>query len=466
LLADGECVMRRASVIKFVSCLLLTCSASLIGPGKVINASNGILQTVTVSVSPSSVTVPVNQTFTISVTVTGVSDLYGWEFQLGWNSTLLNALNVSEGPFLKAGGSTFFTYEVDASAGNMIIDCTLTAPSATHGVSGDGTVGTVTFYATNVGQCSLDLHDVNLADSSDRPIPCQAVGGYGYFTSSQLHDVAVTQVTASPTAALPGDTVNINVTAQNEGNSAELFNVTLYANSQLIGVQPVSLGSNSQTIITFAWNTTGFGRGSYTISASASVVPEEVNTTNNNMQAANPVTLVYNGHDIAIVEVEPLKTVVGQGYSVNITVTAENYGIFSETFNTTIYAGTTALHTQAVNLGSGASTTLTFVWNTSGFVYGNYTISAQASPVSGETDVTNNNLKGGWVIISLIGDITGPNGWPDGKVDMRDVAYVAKRFGTDPSKPLWDPNADINGDGKIEMKDVGTVAKHFGEHYP
>jgi hypothetical protein len=36
----------------------------------------------------------------------------------------------------------------------------------------------------------------------------------------------------------------------------------------------------------------------------------------------------------------------------------------------------------------------------------------------------------------------------------------------DPSKKLWDPNADIDGDGKIDMKDIGTAARHFGEHYP
>jgi len=30
----------------------------------------------------------------------------------------------------------------------------------------------------------------------------------------------------------------------------------------------------------------------------------------------------------------------------------------------------------------------------------------------------------------LPGDITGPNGVPNGKVDIRDVSYVAKRFGT------------------------------------
>jgi len=48
-------------------------------------------------------------------------------------------------------------------------------------------------------------------------------------------------------------------------------------------------------------------------------------------------------------------------------------------------------------------------------------------------------------------------------LDMRDVGYVAKMFGTDPSNPMWDSNADINEDGKIDMKDISTVAKEFGK---
>ncbi len=63
----------------------------------------------------------------------------------------------------------------------------------------------------------------------------------------------------------------------------------------------------------------------------------------------------------------------------------------------------------------------------------------------------------------MIGDITGPNGWPDGKVDMRDISSVARRFQARPGDILWDPNADINSDGKIDMVDIGTVAKHFLE---
>jgi hypothetical protein len=63
-------------------------------------------------------------------------------------------------------------------------------------------------------------------------------------------------------------------------------------------------------------------------------------------------------------------------------------------------------------------------------------------------------------------DVMGSDGRPDGKVDMRDISYVARRFNCLPSDALWNSAADINGDGKIDMRDIGIVAKHFGEHYP
>jgi hypothetical protein len=70
----------------------------------------------------------------------------------------------------------------------------------------------------------------------------------------------------------------------------------------------------------------------------------------------------------------------------------------------------------------------------------------------------------------LIGDVTGPDGQPDGKVDMRDVGLVARYFGqTVPPAPA---KCDITGptpgvpDGKIDMRDVGTVASHYGDRSP
>jgi len=68
--------------------------------------------------------------------------------------------------------------------------------------------------------------------------------------------------------------------------------------------------------------------------------------------------------------------------------------------------------------------------------------------------------------VALVGDITGPEGWPDGKVNMYDVGNVARRFMARLPSPIYDPNFDINDDGIINMIDIGTVARHFGETGP
>jgi hypothetical protein len=176
-------------------------------------------------------------------------------------------------------------------------------------------------------------------------------------------------------------------------------------------------------------------------------------------------------HDLMVDDVVRPKTVVGQGYSLKINVTVDNQGDYTETFNVTIRANETIIETLAeITLTSRNFTILTFTWNTTGFTLGNYTIGAYAWPVPGETSTADNNFTGGWVIVSLVGDISGPDGWPDGKVDMRDIGLVARHFGeTVPPAPV---NCDLTGptagvpDGKIDMRDIGLVARHFGDHYP
>ena len=51
----------------------------------------------------------------------------------------------------------------------------------------------------------------------------------------------------------------------------------------------------------------------------------------------------------------------------------------------------------------------------------------------------------------------------DGKVNMVDIGFVARRFGCTPTNPLWSFYADINEDKKIDMQDIGIVARKFGE---
>jgi endoglucanase len=59
---------------------------------------------------------------------------------------------------------------------------------------------------------------------------------------------------------------------------------------------------------------------------------------------------------------------------------------------------------------------------------------------------------------AILGDVNG-----DGKVDMKDIAIVAKAFGATPSAPRWNPAADVNGDMAVNMVDIAIVASNLGK---
>jgi len=177
---------------------------------------------------------------------------------------------------------------------------------------------------------------------------------------------------------------------------------------------------------------------------------------------------IYDGFapDIGITNLDISKTVVGLGYSLNINVTIANQGDYTETSNATAYANTTIIASQNVTLPAGNSTTVTFTWNTTGFAYGNYTLSAYALPVPGETDTTDNNYTSSIPVhVGVPGDISGPTqGVYDGTTNMRDVQYLILLFNTNPSSPNWKPNADINNDGTVNMRDIQIAILNFNKH--
>jgi parallel beta-helix repeat protein len=182
-----------------------------------------------------------------------------------------------------------------------------------------------------------------------------------------------------------------------------------------------------------------------------------------------PLMKPYAGpNDVGITSVETSKTIVGQGYCVNISVKIINYGEQPETFNVAIQANSTPINSQTITLTSRNSATVTFTWNTSGFERGNYTLTAVIDTVPDETDATDNTRESGLVLVGVPCDITGPTPQvPDGVCNMRDIGYMCSKFGTRPSNPNWDPNADVTGptprlpDGVVNMRDIGEACSNF-----
>jgi plastocyanin len=96
------------------------------------------------------------------------------------------------------------------------------------------------------------------------------------------HDIAITQVTRTPTSVKVGEAVYINVTVESQGSATETFDVTAYYNTSSIETKTgITLDAGESVTLEFSWNTTGVSEGTYTISAEASQVLGETETANN-----------------------------------------------------------------------------------------------------------------------------------------------------------------------------------------
>jgi nitrous oxidase accessory protein NosD len=96
-------------------------------------------------------------------------------------------------------------------------------------------------------------------------------------------DVAVTGIALSKTVVGQNFTAHLNVTVTNQGNKIEGFNITAYANTTKIQTQFITLTGGNSTNVTFNWDTTGWTMGNYNISAIATQLPSEIDTTDNTL---------------------------------------------------------------------------------------------------------------------------------------------------------------------------------------
>jgi hypothetical protein len=250
--------------------------------------------------------------------------------------------------------------------------------------------------------------------------------------------------------------ININGTVCDD---ACLLRTELHIDDVLF--QTLNLPVSTTSLFQFQLDTSQLSNGCHNITVVA------FDTSNNSANETLTVDAVNNVHDVAVVDVQPFKTCTPEGPRVNVTAIVVNHGTFSENFNMSMYMNSTWIGSKIVtNIPAGGVTSVDFVWNTSGLPKGNYTITANAIGVTGETDVQNNIFGSDPAHITIPGDVNG-----DRKVDVKDVYAVAKSYGTslegpNPPDRTFSPNCDINDDLKVDVKDYYTACKHYGETDP
>ena len=114
--------------------------------------------------------VRVGDTFTLHLNAENVTDLAGWQCNIVFDLNVLEAVEVSEGDFLKAGGATpfFQSSTIDNTAGKIT---KLSAARFSGGVSGTGRLLSVTFMAKTIGDAQVTLTNLYAGSSDLTTIP-------------------------------------------------------------------------------------------------------------------------------------------------------------------------------------------------------------------------------------------------------------------------------------------------------
>jgi hypothetical protein len=267
-------------------------------------------------------------------------------------------------------------------------------------------------------------------------------------------NIAVTNVSSSQPSVALGETVYIDITVKNQGDTVENFNVTVSADGLVINsFENVTLERDSFSTFTVSWNTNGEVKGDHTISAQAIAFPRDLNATDDTNECI--VTVLSLGHDVGISSIVPSKTVIGRRYSLPVAIVVRNYGIFPETFNVTASANQTIIDTFSnLSLASGYSATLALDWDTTSYSEGNYTVSVYIAPLKDEVDISDNVLTIGIVKVTIPGDVNGDFFVNNSDVDQIRLYWQQKL----PSAP---GNVDINGDGIIDIKDSSIIGANW-----
>jgi hypothetical protein len=359
-----------------------------------------------VFVSPHVVNVAVNQTFHVTINISDISDLYGWEFKLGYNNSLLELVNVTEGSFLNSSRDTYFVQKNMSADGYVLAGCTSLRNVA--GADGNGTLATVEFRAKKLGSCTLDLYDTKLVNSAKQLIEHDEIDGTvtatGCVTVTVLfmdyHPVegAWVKINNSTSSWFWGLTNSSGQTTKcgyllSEGNPYRAFayypqsndpfssgvffvdengdaDITLHGAYEttcplieILSPQNLTYTNNSVPLTFTIYDYSPISWIGYSLDNQANVtitgnttlasLPDGIheivvyaNDTFGNMGASNKIHFTVSTHDIAVTDVTVSKTIIGQGYTLYINVTVQNEGIHTETFNVTAYANTSVIQTQ------------------------------------------------------------------------------------------------------------------------
>lgn len=434
------------------------------------------------------------ETVPIGVNAYAVFNLTGYQFQLRFNTTLLQCLNASMGSFFPPPPNSTSTITIDNSQGIISIIAYLLVPPTGFW----GTLLSVNFKATYAttyplqkDTCALAIVNDTLYGIGSQPIQHITTNGvynapyappqlnltlntdrniyyfedriniYGTLTGNgypipdalvalELHGpngalkVARTFHTSSIPVSCP---LQITVTPSDSlGDPQSSFSVGSFMYFYVVVKNP---GSNSLnglvTVNPYDSSNASLGVTSLPISVPAGSnvsaileLPLQYGSRTDVTPATSGNATVYASVWTALIENGGTPLAMETSATFNITGTSQGSPTFTNPPPQGTYRANFSIHFQKGSYSPGMPP--------------NYMIYVEG------TYMGNRVTQSKQTQITLAGDIT-----MDGKVDLLDFVLLAHAYGSRPGYPNWNPSADINGDGIVNLPDLVDLAHNYGK---
>lgn len=128
------------------------------------------------TVTPSSATASVGDTFGVAINILDGKDLYAYQLSLSYDPAKVKFLSVDEGPFLADAGATYFVPGMDDGAGLVSFNADFLL-GAVAGVDGSGIALNFNFEALGAGLAHFGLVDAFALDSTLADLPISLRNG-------------------------------------------------------------------------------------------------------------------------------------------------------------------------------------------------------------------------------------------------------------------------------------------------
>jgi hypothetical protein len=267
--------------------------------------------------------------------------------------------------------------------------------------------------------------------------------------------------------AIPSNT-GVSVVDPGSNESTTLITLVDNASGQLVGSGYFLNATTTQGFLNYTVSPSGGGLSLSTGDNGLNASVTFFSATLQDYSVSQPLNVqvdpaqTVNFTALYVTDLVPSKNIIGQGSNVPVNVTILSTAGSPQNVGLTVFANTTAIHTEIIPSLPNGTSTHSFVWNTSSLAYGNYTITALTRVFTNDTTIAGGNCTFQTTVpITLIGDIH-----LDGWVDILDAIVLAHAFGTKPDDMNWNANADMNSDGHVDILDAILLANNFNKHVP